>query len=58
VTVGGGIAGLTAAYYLAKAGIPGPMAEIAQDGMRLHRELPSSASDAVSAQYIHKSVVG
>jgi glycine oxidase len=69
VIVGGGIAGMTAAYYLAKAGvpsvvverdaigshasgfaygglsplsgfgIPGPMAEIAQDGIRLHREL-------------------
>jgi glycine oxidase len=69
VIVGGGIAGMTSAYYLAKAGvpsvvverdaigshasgfaygglsplsgfgIPGPMAEIAQDGMRLHREL-------------------
>jgi glycine oxidase len=69
VIVGGGIAGVTAAYYLAKSGvpsivverdaigshasgfaygglspltgfgIPGPLAEIAQDGMRLHREL-------------------
>ena len=69
VIVGGGIAGMTAAYYLAKSGvpsivverdaigshasgfaygglspltgfgIPGPLAEIAQDGMRLHREL-------------------
>src|SRR2546428_466053 len=69
VIVGGGIAGMTAAYYLAKAGvasvvverdaigshasgfaygglsplsgfgIPGPQAEIALDGMRLHREL-------------------
>jgi glycine oxidase len=69
VIVGGGLAGMTAAYYLAKArvpsvvverdaigshasgfaygglsplsgfGIPGPQAEIAQDGMRLHREL-------------------
>jgi glycine oxidase len=72
VIVGGGIAGLTTAYYLAKArvpsvvverdaigshasgfaygglspltgfGIPGPQAEIAQDGMRLHRELRES----------------
>src|SRR5437870_8871920 len=72
VIVGGGVAGMTTAYYLAKArvtsvvverdaigshasgfaygglsplsgfGIPGPMAEIAQDGMRLHRELAKS----------------
>ncbi len=72
VIVGGGIAGMTTAYYLAKArvpsvvverdaigshasgfaygglsplsgfGIPGPLAEIAQDGMRLHRELRES----------------
>ena len=72
VIVGGGIAGMTAAYYLAKAGVPsvvverdaigshasgfaygglsplsgfgvpGPLAEIAQDGMRLHRELSKS----------------
>src|SRR5262244_2233500 len=72
VIVGGGVAGMTAAYYLAKSGvpslvverdaigshasgfaygglsplsgfgIPGPMAEIAQDGMRLHRELAKS----------------
>ena len=71
VIVGGGIAGLSTAYYLAKSGvrsivverdaigshasgfaygglsalsgfgIPGPLAEIAQDGMRLHRELSS-----------------
>ncbi len=69
VIVGGGIVGITTAYYLAKAGvasvvverdaigshasgfaygglsplsgfgIPGPQAEIAMDGMRLHREL-------------------
>jgi glycine oxidase len=69
VIVGGGIAGMGAAYYLAKSGvpsivverdaigshasgfaygglspltgfgIPGPLAEIAHDGMRLHREL-------------------
>src|SRR5258705_6329260 len=69
VIVGGGIAGMTTAYYLAKSGvpsivverdaigshasgfaygglsplsgfgIPGPLAEITQDGMRLHREL-------------------
>jgi glycine oxidase len=69
VIVGGGIAGMSTAYYLAKAGvrsvvverdaigshasgfaygglmplsgfgIPGPQAEVAQDGMRLHREL-------------------
>ena len=75
VIVGGGIAGTTAAYYLAKSGvpsvvverdaigshasgfaygglsplsgfgIPGPMAEIAQDGMRLHRELSKSLQD-------------
>src|SRR5581483_1385283 len=72
VIVGGGIAGMTTAYYLAKAGvrsvvierdaigshasgfaygglsplggfgIPGPLAEIAQEGMRLHRELSKS----------------
>jgi glycine oxidase len=72
VIVGGGIAGMTTAYYLAKAGvasvvverdaigshasgfaygglsplsgfgIPGPQADIAQDGMRLHRELSKS----------------
>ena len=72
VIVGGGIAGMTTAYYLAKAGvrsvvverdaigshasgfaygglsplggfgIPGPLAEIAHDGMRLHRELAKS----------------
>src|SRR5262245_20767742 len=72
VIVGGGIAGMTTAYYLAKAGvpsvvverdaigshasgfaygglspltgfgIPGPQAEIARDGMRLHRELSKS----------------
>src|SRR4029434_9951700 len=72
VIVGGGIVGMTTAYYLAKSGvpsvvvereeigshaagfaygglsplsgfgIPGPMAEIAQDGMRLHRELSKS----------------
>src|SRR5256885_8600708 len=69
VIVGGGIAGMTTAYYLAKCGvrsivierdaigshasgfaygglsplsgfgIPGPLADIAQNGMRLHREL-------------------
>lgn len=72
VIVGGGIAGLTTAYYLARSGvrsvvierdaigshasgfaygglsplsgfgIPGPLAEVAQDGMRLHRELARS----------------
>src|SRR5919197_6443294 len=72
VIVGGGIAGMTTAYYLARSGvtsvvverdaigshasgfaygglspligfgIPGPLAEIAQDGMRLHRELSKS----------------
>ncbi len=72
VIVGGGIAGMTTAYYLAKSGvpsvvverdaigshasgfaygglsplsgfgIPGPLAEIAQDGMRVHRELSKS----------------
>jgi len=72
VIVGGGIAGMATAYYLAKSGvpsvvverdaigshasgfaygglsplsgfgIPGPLADIAQDGMRLHRELPKS----------------
>jgi glycine oxidase len=72
VIVGGGIAGMTTAYYLAKSGvrsvvverdaigshasgfaygglsplsgfgIPGPLADIAQDGMRLHRELAKS----------------
>jgi glycine oxidase len=72
VIVGGGLAGMTTAYYLAKArvtsvvverdaigshasgfaygglsplsgfGIPGPHAEIAQEGMRLHRELSKS----------------
>src|SRR5262245_39788795 len=75
VIVGGGIVGMTAAYYLAKAGvpsvvverdaigshasgfaygglsplsgfgIPGPMAEIAQDGMRLHRELAKGLAE-------------
>jgi glycine oxidase len=75
VIVGGGIAGMTTAYYLAKAGvpsvvverdaigshasgfaygglsplsgfgIPGPQAEIAQDGMRLHRELGESLGE-------------
>jgi glycine oxidase len=75
VIVGGGIAGMTTAYYLAKSGvpsvvverdaigshasgfaygglsplsgfgIPGPMAEIAQDGMRLHRELAKNLLD-------------
>src|SRR5258705_7647928 len=72
VIVGGGIAGMTTAYCLAKSGvrslvverdaigshasgfaygglsplsgfgIPGPLAEMAQDGMRLHRELSKS----------------
>src|SRR5947208_11149261 len=72
VILGGGLAGMTTAYYLAKSGvpsvvverdaigshasgfaygglsplsgfgIPGPLAEIAQDGMRLHRELSGS----------------
>jgi glycine oxidase len=72
VIVGGGIVGMTTAYYLARAGvasvvierdaigshasgfaygglsplsgfgIPGPLAEIAQEGMRLHRELAES----------------
>jgi glycine oxidase len=72
VIVGGGIAGMATAYYLAKGGIrsivierdaigshasgfaygglspvsgfgiPGPHAEIAQEGMRLHRELAES----------------
>ena len=72
VIVGGGIVGMTTAYYLARAGvrtvvierdaigshasgfaygglnplsgfgIPGPHAEIAQAGMRLHRELSES----------------
>ena len=75
VIVGGGIAGMTTAYYLAEArvpsvvverdaigshasgfaygglsplsghGIPGPQAEIAQDGMRLHRELSKRLVD-------------
>jgi glycine oxidase len=75
VIVGGGIAGMTTAYYLAKSGvpsvvferdaigshasgfaygglsplsgfgIPGPMAEIAQDGMGLHRELDKNLLD-------------
>ena len=75
VIVGGGIAGMATAYYLAKSGvpsvvverdaigshasgfaygglsplsgfgIPGPQAEIAQDGMRLHRELSKSLLD-------------
>src|SRR6266540_126484 len=69
VIVGGGIAGMTTAYYLAKSGvpsvvverdaigshasgfaygglsplsgfgIPGPLAEMAQEGLRIHREL-------------------
>src|SRR6188474_1256963 len=72
VIIGGGIAGMTTAYYLAKGGvtsivierdaigshasgyaygglsplsglgIPGPHAEVAQVGMRLHHELASS----------------
>src|SRR5947208_1354752 len=72
VIVGGGLAGMTTAYYLAKSGvpsvvverdaigshasgfaygglsplsgfgIPGPHAEVAQTGMRLHRELSRS----------------
>src|SRR5436189_6020521 len=72
VIVGGGIAGMTTAYYLSQAGvpsvvverdaigshasgfaygglsplsgfgIPGPLAEIAQNAMRLHRELSKS----------------
>src|SRR5438046_9403698 len=72
VILGGGLAGMTTAYYLAKSGvpsvvverdaigshasgfaygglsplsgfgIPGPMAEIALNGMRLHRELSKS----------------
>ena len=72
VIVGGGLAGMTTAYYLARSGvrsivierdaigshasgfaygglspltgfgIPGPLAEIAQDGLRLHRELSKS----------------
>src|SRR5438045_121847 len=72
VIVGGGIAGMTTAYYLATSGvpsivverdaigshasgfaygglsplsgfgIPGPQAEMAQDGMRLHRGLSKS----------------
>jgi glycine oxidase len=75
VIVGGGLAGLTTAYYLARArvasvvverdaigshasgfaygglsplsgfGIPGPLAEISQDGMRLHRELRASLGE-------------
>jgi glycine oxidase len=77
VIVGGGIAGMTSAYYLAKSGvrsvvierdaigshasgfaygglsplsgfgIPGPLAEIAQDGMRLHRELSKSLFEEI-----------
>ena len=76
VIVGGGLAGMTSAYYLAKAqvpsvvverdaigshasgfaygglsplsgfGIPGPHADIAQDGMSLHRELCKSLLEA------------
>src|SRR4030095_13200455 len=72
VIVGGGIAGMSTAYYLAKSGVPsvvverdaigshasgfaygglsplsgfglsGAPAEIAQEGMRLHRELSKS----------------
>jgi glycine oxidase len=72
VIVGGGIVGMAAAYYLAKAGvpaivverdaigshasgfaygglspltgagIPGPLAQVAREGMRLHRELAES----------------
>ena len=72
VIVGGGIAGMTTAYYLARSGvpsvvverdaigshasgfaygglsplsgfgIPGPLAEMAGEGMRLHRELAKS----------------
>jgi glycine oxidase len=75
VIVGGGIAGMTTAYYLAKAGvksvvierdaigshasgfaygglspvsgfaIPGALAEVAQDGMQLHRELAKNLLD-------------
>jgi glycine oxidase len=76
VIVGGGIAGMTTAYYLAKAGmtsvvverdaigshasgfaygglsplsgfgIPGPLAAMAQEGMRLHRELAKGLVEA------------
>src|SRR2546428_11366580 len=75
VIVGGGIAGMTTAYYLAKAGVasvvvaraaigshasgfadgglsplsgfrvPGPMAEIALERMRLHREVSETLLD-------------
>src|SRR5262249_8889545 len=80
VIVGGGIGGMTTAYYLARAGvpcvvierdaigshasgfaygglspltgfgIPGPHAEIAQAGMRLHRELSESVVEETGVE--------
>src|SRR5262249_23628258 len=80
VIVGGGIVGMTTAYYLAKAGvpsvvierdaigshasgfaygglnplsgfaIPGPLAEIAQAGMQLHRELSESVVEETGTE--------
>src|SRR5439155_9282776 len=81
VIVGGGIVGMTTAYYLARAGvrtvvierdaigshasgfaygglnplsgfgIPGPHAEIAQAGMRLHRELSESVVEGRGLEF-------
>src|SRR5436853_6662144 len=80
VIVGGGLAGMTTAYYLAKSGvpsvvverdaigshasgfaygglsplsgfgIPGPLAEVAQAGMRLHRELSESVVEETGVE--------
>src|SRR5437867_8971344 len=81
VIVGGGIAGMTTAYYLAKSGvpsvvverdaigshasgfaygglsplsgfgIPGSQAEIALDGMRLHRERSEEHTSELQSPY-------
>jgi glycine/D-amino acid oxidase-like deaminating enzyme len=81
VIIGGGIVGVSTAYFLAQtgiksviverdsvgshasgfaygglsplggAGIPEPMAEVAQEGMRLHLELAYSLSDGWAGHY-------